>query len=535
MRTDLANLEPGLAVPARPVLVGLLLVGPALYALSIVAAFPWDAVTPILTLSLVLTVLSLAGWFLTGQNARIARWYTVLAVVAAVYLASALLGLPACLALLALPTVLAASMLGLPGATVVAAVETLPLLAMVRMAPPAGQDVPALAIAGVGVWAGLGLAFAVYSPIYQVVNWWQAYYRQAQNLLEAARDRQVELKQALEDLAQANLQLSRLNALAQRLREEAESARRAKEHFVANVSHEMRTPLNMIIGFSEIVLQSPDTYGERVPAPLLADLAVVYRNAEHLKDLIDDVLDLSQIEADQMTLTREHIRFEEILEAATVAVRPLFKSKGLYLSCEVDRDLPPVFCDPTRIREVLLNLLGNAGRYTERGGVLVRVWQELGELLTSVQDTGPGIAPTEIDKLFQPFQQLDGSIRQRFGGSGLGLSISKRFIELHGGKIWVESQPGTGTTFSFRLPIELQPPPAGSAARSAHPRLGVHAAPRAFKGAPARDASAPRGVRRKAGHAAAARALLVGCRDRAGDRPGRGPGRAPPIPQAWRC
>ena len=184
------------------------------------------------------------------------------------------------------------------------------------------------------------------------------------------------------------------------------------------------------------------------------------------------MLDLSQIEADQMALAREHIRFEEILEAATVAVRPLFKSKGLYLNCEVAGDLPPVFCDPTRIREVLLNLLGNAGRFTEHGGVLVRVWQEQGDLLVSVRDTGPGIAPAEIDKLFQPFQQLDGSIRQRFGGSGLGLSISKRFIELHGGKIWVESRTGAGTTFCFRLPIDLQPPRAGGTRRAGSPPTG---------------------------------------------------------------
>ncbi|MBN1220031.1 MAG: hybrid sensor histidine kinase/response regulator, partial [Anaerolineae bacterium] len=234
----------------------------------------------------------------------------------------------------------------------------------------------------------------------------------------------------------------------------AENARRAKEEFVANVSHELRTPLNMIVGFSETILQSPQTYGEKIPPALLADLMVVYRNAEHLSDLIDDVLDLSQIDAEQMALTKEEVQFLEIVEEAATAIRPLYDSKGLYLELKIPENLPPVFCDRTRMREVLLNLLSNAGRFTDQGGVELQIWLGTNDVMVSVTDSGPGITAEEIAKLFQPFQQLDSSIRRRYGGTGLGLSISERFIKLHGGKIWVESKKGVGTTFYFRIPAK---------------------------------------------------------------------------------
>jgi CheY-like chemotaxis protein len=183
--------------------------------------------------------------------------------------------------------------------------------------------------------------------------------------------------------------------------------------------------------------------------------------------LIDDVLDLSQIEADQMALVKESVQFSDVVESAIQAVRPLYESKGLYLHVEMPTVLPAVFCDPTRMREVLLNLLSNAGRFTEHGGVQVRVWQEEGEgeIAVAVADTGRGISAKDIGKLFEPFQQLDSTIRRYYGGTGLGLSISKRFIELHGGTIVVESEPGVGTTFTFRLPIVPPSPLSGDSSR----------------------------------------------------------------------
>jgi CheY-like chemotaxis protein len=221
----------------------------------------------------------------------------------------------------------------------------------------------------------------------------------------------------------------------------------------------------MILGFSEMITRSPDIYSSEIPSSLLADLDVIHRNSQHLSRLIDDVLDLSQVDADQVALTKEWTPLREIVDAAVVAVRPLFDSKGLYLREEMDEDLI-AFCDPTRIRQVLLNLLSNAGRFTKRGGVYLRAWQEEGSLMVSIADTGPGIAPQDLGRLFQPFQQIDGSIRRRYGGTGLGLCISKRFIELHEGDIWVESEENVGTTFSFRIPVA--PPSPANEAHFAH-------------------------------------------------------------------
>ncbi|MCP4534139.1 MAG: HAMP domain-containing histidine kinase, partial [Delftia sp.] len=258
----------------------------------------------------------------------------------------------------------------------------------------------------------------------------------------------------------------RLSDRLKTMHQVAEEARRAKEEFVANVSHELRTPLNMIIGFSEIITESPQVYGASLPPALLADIGAIQRNSRHLSRLVDDVLDLSQIEAGRMALNKEWASLPDIIGAATLAVRPLFESKGFYLETDIPPDLPPVFCDSTRVRQVLINLLSNAGRFTERGGVRVRIERAENEIVISVSDTGPGIGVEAQQKLFEPFQQLDSSIRRRHDGSGLGLSISKRFVEMHVGKMWIESQVGVGATIYFSLPLETPLPaiPGGGSA-----------------------------------------------------------------------
>ncbi len=349
--------------------------------------------------------------------------------------------------------------LGVASATLITAVA----LFAPESALPVSHDLRALTV--ILLWCMLGLIWLTLRPVLSTAEWaWETYER-GQNLLVRMGDAQAELKQALADAQHANVQLTRMNRLADGLRQAAEDARRIKEQFVANVSHELRTPLNMIIGFSEIIVNQPQTYGERIPPALLADLDIVLRNSRHLSSLIDDVLDLSQIEANQMALTKEHVRIADIIDAATTAVRGLFASKGLYLRTELSGDLPEVFCDKTRIREVVLNLLSNAGRFTDHGGAVVRAVRRDNDLLVSVSDTGPGIALADADKLFQPFQQVDGSVRRRYGGSGLGLAISKNFVELHDGKMWLESTPSVGTTFFFTLPIEPPLPISASAAR----------------------------------------------------------------------
>jgi signal transduction histidine kinase/CheY-like chemotaxis protein len=348
------------------------------------------------------------------------------------------------------------------GIACAAALTAISVVAPIAVLPVPG-DLRALTVTL--LWCTLGLIWLTLRPVLSTAEWAWETYEQGQQVLQRMGDTQAELKQALADAQHANVQLTRMNRLADGLRQAAEDARRIKEQFVANVSHELRTPLNMIIGFSEIIVNQPQTYGERVPPALLADLDIILRNSRHLSSLIDDVLDLSQIEANQMALTKERVRIADVIIAATTAVRGLFASKGLYLRTELPDDLPDVFCDNTRIREVVLNLLSNAGRFTERGGAVVRVVRKDADVLISVSDTGPGIASADADKLFQPFQQVDGSVRRRYGGSGLGLAISKNFVELHDGRMWLESTPGAGTTFFFTLPIKPHAPIAAGAAR----------------------------------------------------------------------
>lgn len=298
-----------------------------------------------------------------------------------------------------------------------------------------------------------GMVWLTLYPLLTSVRWAWTSYRNSLTALSQAQELQVKLQQSLEDIKLVTAQLKRQNKLAQGLRSLAEEERRAKQEFVANVSHELRTPLNMIIGFSSNILGAPELYGENIPPKLLSDLQVILRNSQHLSELIDDVLDLSQMDANRMVLNKEQVLVRDIIESAVQSVRPLYESKNLPLVVEIPEHIPPMWCDQTRIREVLLNLISNAARFTEQGGVYVKAAVENDDLVVSVRDTGMGISEENQRKLFEPFQQADGSIRRKYGGTGLGLSISKGFVELHNGKMWVESRLGEGTTFYFRLPI----------------------------------------------------------------------------------
>ncbi|NLF03316.1 MAG: response regulator, partial [Anaerolineales bacterium] len=182
------------------------------------------------------------------------------------------------------------------------------------------------------------------------------------------------------------------------------------------------------------------------------DITAIQRNSQHLARLVNDVLDLSQVEAGRMALSREWAAIPAILDEAMEGVRSLFELKGLYLQAELPADLPLAFCDRLRIRQVVINLLSNAGRLTERGGVTVRACAADDCVSITVTDTGPGIAPDHLARMFEPFMQVDSSIRRRHEGSGLGLAISKHFIEMHGGRMWLESEVDVGTTVGFSLP-----------------------------------------------------------------------------------
>ena len=392
-------------------------------------------------------------WFLRRSSPRAAAWLLILGGMGVNLAVVVWWGLEPAICLLAPWIGLAFLAVGTASGVAVACACTLALLLLPGTLLPVSPLLRAVAL--IGIWCAAGTTWLILHPLLAAIQWAWSSYERGRASLEQARDVQVLLHETLEDLAAANVQLTRLNQVAGALRQIAEEERRAKEQFVANVSHELRTPLNMIVGFCEMITESPETYGQEIPPALLADLAVVLRNGQHLSDLIDDVLDLSQIEAGQMALTKERVSMAEIIGSAILAVHPLFASKELYLRTEVPADLPPVFCDRIRVREVVLNLLSNAGRFTEQGGATVRVWQQGSDVVVSVADTGPGIADQDQERLFRPFQQQDGTIRRRYGGTGLGLSISKSLVELHGGKMWMESQAGSGTTLFVRLPIGL--------------------------------------------------------------------------------
>lgn len=304
------------------------------------------------------------------------------------------------------------------------------------------------------IWLLLGLMWLAIKPFQGVIGWSWSNYKMNHELTENMRSQNLHTQQVIKDLADANLQLTRLNTMAHSLRLAAEEARQIKERFVANVSHELRTPINMIIGFSEMILQAPKgIYGSRISPKLLSDLDVILKNSRHLSKLIDDILDLSQFDAGYMSLAKTNASMKEIILAATKSVQPLFLSKGLNLTVDIPEGLPSIECDITRIRQVVLNLLSNAGRFTEKGGVTVRVITDQLWMTVIVTDTGPGIASDMQEWLFQPFHQMDTPLRNTYGGSGLGLSISKRFIEMHDGKIGFESEENKGTMFYFQLPL----------------------------------------------------------------------------------
>jgi signal transduction histidine kinase len=312
------------------------------------------------------------------------------------------------------------------------------------------------AVAAGGVVAAV-LGWATTRAMLTVSEWALFSYNQARLEIGEAREQRLELKQIQEDLLLSNRELARLSNRLKAMNRIAEEARRAKEEFVANVSHELRTPLNMIIGFSDMIMQMPQIYGDKIPQPLLADVSAIQRNSQHLSKLVDDVLDLSQIEADQMMISKEWVDVTEVIDEACQTVSALFEQKGLYLRTDVPTALPTIRCDRTRIRQVIINLLSNAGRFTERGGVVVRAELERSQVAISVVDTGPGITEENQKRLFQPFQQVDSSIRRQYEGTGLGLAISKRFVEMHGGQIQLESEVNVGTTITFTLPRETPP------------------------------------------------------------------------------
>lgn len=337
-----------------------------------------------------------------------------------------------------------------------------------------GEVVTAVMVGGTAVWLTnqgsraydltgvvtvLGLALlAAWLTARQLtitLDWVWHMNQRAAELLETTRSQQAELRLANKSLKIVNDLRERTEHELLLVHKQLREAQRLKEQFAANISHELRTPLAIILGFSEVMVLSPEVYGgENWPPKLMRDVYQIYRNSRHLLGMIDDILDLSRFEMVGFTLQKEPTALAPLLQETAAIVTNLFESSpDISLRLEVPADLPIVEVDQTRVRQVVLNLLNNARRYTEVGTVTLRATTAVNEIIIQVQDTGPGIAPEQLANIFTEFYQVDHSLSRQQGGVGLGLAICQRFVEAHDGRIWAESEPGVGSTFAFSLPL----------------------------------------------------------------------------------
>ncbi|MCC6804376.1 MAG: response regulator [Anaerolineae bacterium] len=324
---------------------------------------------------------------------------------------------------------------------------------------------------------GAAAAWIASSTVYTALEWESQARERSHKLLTEIREHRAQLSQSVKMLNQAHELQMRTQQQLIWARKAAEEARRVKEQFAANISHELRTPLNLVLGFAAVMYKNPEVYGEIAwPMKLRRDISHVYRNTSHLVELVDDILDLSRIEIASFALNLEPTPLAPLLQEVTEIAGDLFNKQGVQFVVEIEGDLPSLDIDRTRIRQVLLNLLNNAYKFTEQGSI--RLWvRKSGESVDfKIIDTGVGVAADKLPHLFEEFYQVDSSLRRSRPGAGLGLAISKRFVVAHGGQIGVESVEGVGTTVFFSLPLRhpmlaLSPPKPPNGAFSRLPRL----------------------------------------------------------------
>jgi signal transduction histidine kinase/DNA-binding response OmpR family regulator len=270
----------------------------------------------------------------------------------------------------------------------------------------------------------------------------------------------VALKNAtlFEDVKQAKME-------AEAASKAAEKANEAKSAFLSTVSHELRTPLTSVLGFAKIIrkrldekifpiVNHTDAKTEKTVAQISENLQVVISEGERLTHLINDVLDLAKIEAGKMEWNQENVSLPEVAERAIAATTSLFDQKSLKLIKEIDTDLPEITGDKDKLIQVMINLISNSVKFTDKGSVTCKVFRKKDELVVSITDTGIGIAPEDFSAVFEQFKQVGGdTLTDKPKGTGLGLPICKEIVEHHGGRIWLESEPGKGSTFSFAIPL----------------------------------------------------------------------------------
>ncbi|HMQ31547.1 MAG TPA: HAMP domain-containing sensor histidine kinase [Chloroflexaceae bacterium] len=357
--------------------------------------------------------------------------------------------------------VAAAGLLMGPGAPLRVAAHALLLLAALLAAPGVvGQGRP-------GAWAALGvftamallllgvaaLTWAAAHHVRGTIGWALETARKSERREALLRQAQADLEQTLRERDQLNDRLIRQSAELAAARAAAETAYRSKASFMATMSHELRTPLNIIIGFSSAMVEHPEVYDDApLPASVVADLSEIRRSGQHLLGLINDILDLARVEAGRLELNKAALPLGPVLDEMLRTAQGLLKDRPVLLRREYRGALPTVVADEVRIRQVLLNLVSNACKFTSVGEVGLGARADTYEVVIWVRDTGIGIAEIDQGRIFNQFEQVESVDTRQHTGTGLGLSISRWLVELHGGRMWLESELGKGSIFYFTLP-----------------------------------------------------------------------------------
>lgn len=317
------------------------------------------------------------------------------------------------------------------------------------------------------------LSISALRTIWVLLHWYLYTFEKSAALLEETRTHRAELYQSLKSLEIAQVTQERLQTQLVYARQQADEARVMKERFASNISHELRTPLNIILGFTEIMHLTPEVYGAvNFPPKLQQDIYQIHRNSRHLLEMIDDVLDLSHIEMTQFSLNFERTDLTRFLRDTTDLVSNLFRDKPVEFHVMIPDNLPEIQIDRTRIRQAIINLLNNAHRFTLEGSVTFSVHTNEKDAVFRVADTGIGIPQDQMALIFEEFFQVDYSLSRSTGGAGLGLAITRRFIEAHNGHLEVESKEGQGSVFTFSLP--LPKPARNSALALKKPETAAH-------------------------------------------------------------
>ncbi|NPV08563.1 MAG: hybrid sensor histidine kinase/response regulator [Anaerolineae bacterium] len=348
--------------------------------------------------------------------------------------------------LLALSPVAAGALLRPGAAPPVALMDA----ALFHLLAPSGTALPVALI----LLNGLA-AWVVLRPLHHLLEWAWRQSVESVSLAEQLRDQRGKLNRTIKDLDVSYQLLQETNRELAQARHEAEMLRDLRTRFATNLSHELRTPLNIILGFSDLIYRKPQLYGyPGWKEALRRDLAELQRNAGYLSELVNDVVDLARVDALTMPVRREECDLGRLIGDVVATVGSLARDRHLQLEAFCAPDVPDVYVDPVRIRQVVFNLLTNAIRFTRRGSVAIRAEVSGAEVVVSVTDSGRGIPQDELQTIFDEFYQVGRSRSDPDVGKGLGLAIAKRFVQLHGGRIWAESELGKGSRFCFTLPLE---------------------------------------------------------------------------------